>query len=87
MSQCLPMEIQHPDHLQPDPNKREVSCPVRVVPLQKFISTSEVQREIIKAKTKTEVIAALLKWGSQHGINSDTKPDDEFWKKREKLGV
>jgi len=52
-----------------------------------MINVREVRDEIIKAKTKTEVIAALLRWGAQHGINSDTDPEDDWWKKREKLGV
>ena len=52
-----------------------------------MMSVPEVRAEIIKAKTKTEVIAVLLQWAGQHGINSNTDPDDEWWKKREKLGV
>jgi len=52
-----------------------------------MMSVPEVRAEVIKAKTKTEAIAALLKWAAQHGINSNTDPDDEWWKKREKLGV
>jgi|TARA_R110000824_G_scaffold7972_4_gene36395 hypothetical protein len=82
------MELHHPEHLEPDPLKRQTSCPVKVTPpVQLFIPVRSVRDEIIKAKTKTEVIAALLRWGAQHGINSDTEPDDDWWKKREKLGL
>ncbi len=81
------MGIHHPDHLEPDPLKRERVCPVKVVPQQNFMPTPAVRAEIIKAKTKTEVIAALLRWAAQHGINSNTEPGDEWWTKRDKLGV
>tara|TARA_Y100001938_G_scaffold149909_1_gene238654 strand:- start:24068 stop:24313 length:246 start_codon:yes stop_codon:yes gene_type:complete len=81
------MELHHPEHLEPDPLKREKFCPVKIVVQTKMMSVPEVRAEIIKAKTKTEVIAVLLQWAGQHGINSNTDPDDEWWKKREKLGV
>lgn len=81
------MELHHPEHLEPDPLKRERYCPVKVMIESQIITAPQVRDEIIKAKTKTEALAALLKWAAQHGINSDTSPGDEWWTKREKLGV
>jgi len=56
-------------------------------PRSKTISVSDVRKKIIASKNKTEVIKALLEWGAQNGINSDTAPNDDWWQKREKLGV
>lgn len=56
-------------------------------PQNNTISVYDVRKKIITSKNKTEVIKALLEWGAQNGINSDTKPDDDWWQKREKLGV
>ena len=81
------MDIHHPEHLEPDPLKREKFCPVKVTVQTKMIAAPEVREEIIKSKTKTEALAALLRWAAQHGINSDTAPGDEWWTKRDKLGV
>jgi len=52
---------------------------------EKVATVQDIRTKIIESKNKTEVIAVLL----QHfpGINSDTEPGDEWWKKREKLGV
>ena len=78
----------HPEHLEPDPGKREFSCPVAFPPPKSpIIGVRDVRAEIIKSKTKTEALSALLKWAAQNGINSGTEPEDEWWKKREKLGV
>jgi hypothetical protein len=79
------MFIKHPEHLEPNPLKREVFCPVKIGGSDRAISAHEVQRAIIKAKTKTEALATLLEWASQYGINGDADP--EWWEKREKLGV
>jgi hypothetical protein len=79
------MQIKHPEHLEPNPLKREVFCPVKVSVASRAISTHEVQRAIIKTKTKTEALAVLLEWASQYGINGDADP--EWWEKRAKLGV
>ena len=81
------MDIHHPEHLEPDPLKREKFCPVKVTVQNKMITAPQVRQEIIKSKTKTEALAALLRWAAQHGINSDTAPDDDWWSKRDKLGV
>jgi|TARA_R100000049_G_scaffold1012_1_gene2230 hypothetical protein len=56
-------------------------------PRSHVIAVAEVRKKIIESKNKTEVIKVLLEWASQNGINSDTAPDDEWWKKRERLGV
>ena len=75
-----------PEHLQPNPLLREISCPVAIRKKeQRAKSNAQIRREIIEAKNKTEVIRVLLH--NFPGINSDTNPDDEWWKKRDKLGV
>ena len=79
------MTITHPEHLEPDPQKREKFCPVKITVKQKLISLPEVRADVIAARNKTEALAALLRWASQHGINSQAS--DEWWKKRDKLGV
>lgn len=81
------MDVHHPDHLEPDPLKREFFCPVKVDVQNEIITARQVRQEIIKSKTKTEALAALLRWAAQHGINSDTQPNDDWWSKRNKLGV
>jgi hypothetical protein len=79
------MFIKHPEHLEPDPLKREEFCPVKVSVSNRAISIHEVQCAIIKTKTKTEALSVLLEWASQYGINGDADP--EWWEKRSKLGV
>ena len=49
------------------------------------VSVVEVRKEILDSRTKTEALAALLRWASQYGINGDAGP--EWWEKRAKLGV
>ena len=79
------MIIKHPEHLEPNPLKREVFCPVKVSSSQSVVSVREVREEIINCRTKTEALAALLRWGAQYGINGDA--DSDWWEKRAKLGV
>jgi hypothetical protein len=79
------MNLNHPNHLEPNPLKREKFCPVKVQANQSIVSVHEVRREIIQSRTKTEALAALLRWASQYGINGDA--DRDWWEKRSKLGV
>ena len=73
----------YPDYLEPDPHKREVFCPMVVRKKQEVVTVTQVRQKIIEAKNKTEVIKVLL--ANYPGINSDAGED--WWKKREKLGV
>ena len=75
----------HPEKLEPDPLLRKEMCPVAIRKKEYKKSVTDVRDEIIKAKNKAEVIAILIR--HCEGINSDTAPDDEWWKKLEKLGV
>ena len=77
--------LKHPEHLEPNPLKRERYCPVSVKPSPVFKSVTDVRKKIIESKTKTDVIKHLLEYLAQTGINSDAGP--EWWEKREKLGV
>jgi hypothetical protein len=77
--------LKHQEHLEPNPLKRERFCPVVIRPAQQTMTVNDVRKKVIEAKTKTEVIQALLEYLSQHGINSDASPD--WWEKRKKLGV
>ena len=79
------LTLSKPDHLQPNPLLREFACPVAIRKKEQTTSNAQIRREIIGSKNKTEVIRVLL--ANFPGINSDTTPDDEWWKKREKLGV
>ena len=58
---------------------------MKVSPNQLILTVREVRSEIINSRTKTEALAALLRWGAQYGINGDA--DADWWEKREKLGV
>jgi hypothetical protein len=79
------LTLSKPEHLQPNPLLREISCPVAIRKKELAKSSAQIRQEIIESKNKTEVIRVLL--SNCPGINSDTTPDDEWWKKRDKLGV
>ena len=85
MAQSAVALHRHPDYLEPNPLLRERFCPVAVKKIVHKKSVTEVREEIIEAKNKAEVIAILIR--HCEGINSNTAPDDRWWKKLERLGV
>ena len=74
-----------PDHLQPDPGRREHSCPVSLTSHweQVEMTIPELQSAIIESKNKSQAIEALLQFCARFGINSNAPP--EWWDKRQKL--
>ena len=78
------LALTHPEHLEPNPLRREFCCPVKFVPESKpVISTPKLQAKVMASKTKSAALEALFDWASQHGINSDAP--DGWWEKRATL--
>ena len=74
----------HPEHLEPNPLRREFCCPVKVSPTPlNVVSTPKLQANVMASKTKGAALEALFEWASQYGINSDAP--DGWWEKRAKL--
>ena len=78
------LTLTHPEHLEPNPLRREFCCPVKLTPIPRYsVSTPTLQKKIMASKTKSAALEALFEWASQHGINSDAP--EGWWEKREKL--
>jgi len=67
--------IRHPEHLEPDPMKREGFCPVAIRSESKMMSIPEVRKAVIEASNKSKKLEVFWKFCSQHGINSDAEPE------------
>ena len=85
VSQMVAVAVKQPEHLEPNPLKRERYCPVVVKTVDHIPSVTVVRKNVINAKNKTEVIKHLLDYLATQGINSDA--GEEWWEKRKKLGV
>ena len=73
----------HPEHLEPDPLRREISCPVVFRDVQKTMTIPQLRAAVLAANNKGQALEAFWKWASQHGVNSDAEA--EWWDKMKKL--
>jgi len=75
----------HPEHLEPDPGRREFSCPIAftLTPENNAMTIPQLQTAIIESKNKSQALAVLFDFCNRFGINSNAPP--EWWEKKEKL--
>ena len=75
----------HPEHLEPDPGRREFYCPISLSNSweTKDMTIPELQNAIIKSTDRAQALQILLDFCGKFGINSNAPP--EWWAKREKL--
>ena len=79
------MPGQHPEHLEPDPGRREKFCPISLTSHWETeeMTIPELQTAIIESKNKSQALDIFYKFCGRFGINSGASP--EWWKKREQL--